>query len=58
MWTTLPSRWSALYRREAYAGVDPRLARASGQHRTEALGRERYGATSAGASVSSSEAAR
>lgn len=31
MWTTLPESWSVLYRREAFAGVDPRLARARGQ---------------------------
>jgi DNA-binding CsgD family transcriptional regulator len=31
MWTTLPEPWSALYRRDAFASVDPRLARARGQ---------------------------
>jgi len=31
MWTTLPERWSAVYRRGAFASVDPRLARTRGQ---------------------------
>lgn len=31
MWTTLPERWSAMYRRDAFASVDPRLARVRGQ---------------------------
>jgi DNA-binding CsgD family transcriptional regulator len=31
MWTTLPERWSAIYRRDAFASVDPRLARTRGQ---------------------------
>jgi DNA-binding CsgD family transcriptional regulator len=31
MWTTLPERWSAVYRRDAFASVDPRLARIHGQ---------------------------
>ena len=31
MWTTLPARWSDVYRRDAFASVDPRLARIHGQ---------------------------
>ena len=31
MWTTLPEAWSAMYRRDAFASVDPRLARTGGQ---------------------------